>query len=518
MEKKKNRPVMLMIIDGFGYSKQKKGNPIYVAKTPFLNSLWKKYPHTYALSSGQAVGLPDGQVGNSEAGHLNIGSGRIVDQSLKLINKKIEEKDFERNEVIINAINNAKKNNSSLHLVGLLSDGGVHSLNTHLYELIRVVIKNKIDHKTYIHIFTDGQDVPRDTALIYIDELFAKIKGSKIKIASVAGSYYSMDRDQRWERVQQTYDAMVNGKGRSFSGDLKDYIQFHYDLKVKDKFITPAFNSEVRKFIEDYDSVIFYNFRSDRPREISHLLVPSKMFKYQVKGKKLKNIYFATMRNYFGIDSHVIYRIEKIDNTLGEIVHKNGLKQLRIAETEKYPHVTFFFDGGKDLNYQSIKKIIVPSPKVATYDLKPEMSIEEITQQTIKNLPDYDLTILNIANPDMLGHTGSFKAAVKALEATDLAIKKIHQAFVNNLGGVIFIVSDHGNVEEMFDQDKLPMTKHTTNVVPIILTDKKFSFRKEFANLNNPKAKLADYAPTLLELLNIKPTKDMTGSVLIKKK
>ena len=510
------KQVLLMILDGFAHSKNKKGNAIAAAKTPNFDNLWNKYPHTYASGSGEQVGLPEGQMGNSEVGHLNIGAGRVVYQSLSLINKEIREKKFAKNKIINEAIKNAKKNKTSLHLMGLLSDGGVHSYNKHLYELIRVAKENNIDDSTYIHIFTDGRDVAPDSGINFVKELNKEIKNTKVKIASISGRYYSMDRDQRWEREQKAYDVMVNGKGQTFS-DIEKYIENQYQEKITDEFIVPAYNEKVKQFIGDSDSIIFYNFRPDRAREISHLLIGSKAFDYKPEGKEIKNLYYATMRPYLDIKSQVIYPNDELKNTLGEVIYNNGLSQIRAAETEKYPHVTFFIDGGiNEFNFKTEKKILINSPKVATYDLKPEMSIYEVTKAVIKEMNNYDLTILNFANPDMVGHTGDFNAVVKAVEAVDECIGKIYQNFVEKNNGIMFITADHGNAEEMIDSKGKPITKHTTNPVPVIITDKNIELKKEYTSLEKPVAKLGDYAPTILKILGVKIPKEMTGKVLIK--
>jgi len=510
------KPVMLLILDGYGYNKERKGNAIAQAKTPFFDKLWKEYPHILSNASGELVGLPKGQMGNSEVGHSNIGAGRIMYQSLTLVNKEIKEGNFAKNKVINEAIDKSIKNKSNIHLMGLYSKGGVHSHYDHLFALIDKVVESKVDQNTYLHLFTDGRDVSPKASEEDLNLLIEKIKDTKVKIASISGRYYSMDRDKRWERVQKAYDVIVNRKGNEFTNVI-DYILDEHKNNVTDEFIAPAYNSEVNGQVNSKDSIIFFNFRPDRAREISHMFIKSKAFDYKPEGKKIKKIYLATMRPYLDIKSNIIYPIEKIVNTIGEVAFKNNLTQVRTAETEKYPHVTFFIDGGvEEFNFKTESKYLIDSPKVATYDLKPEMSLFEVTDNLIKNIEGKDLLIVNFANPDMVGHTGVMDAVIKSVEVVDKCLEKVYNKFVKEIGGIMFITADHGNADEMLYKDGSPMTKHTTNPVPLIITDKNIIFKEEYTNEKNPQAKLGDYAPTVLKLLNIEKPKEMTGNILIK--
>ena len=510
----KDKVTMLMILDGFGDNPHKDGNAIKLAKTPNIDKLMKKYPHTDIFTSGLHVGLPEGQMGNSEVGHTNIGAGRIVYQELTRITKSIEEGEFFTNQEFINAIDNCKKNNSKLHILGLVSDGGVHSHIRHLYGLLEMA-KRRDFEDVYIHCFLDGRDTPPASGESYIMQLQDKMKEKEIgKIATISGRFYAMDRDKRWQRIQKCYDAMVNGEGIKATSPIKA-IEDSYQKEVFDEFIEPTVicNGETPvATIENGDSVIFFNFRPDRAREITRAIVDKDFKEFETKPL---NLYYVCFTNYDETMPNVkiAFKKELLENTFGEIVSKNNLTQLRIAETEKYAHVTFFFNGGEEKQYKGEDRILVPSPKVETYDLKPEMSAYEVTDKVVEALKNdkYDVVILNFANTDMVGHTGSLEAAIKAVEAVDECVGKIVEIIEEKKGNLI-ITADHGNAEQMIDYTTgEPHTAHTTNPVPIILvTD-----NKEYKLKEN--GKLADLAPTMLDLMGIKKTKEMTGESLLEK-
>ena len=512
----KNVITMLAILDGFGYNKNKKGNAVELAKTPNIDKLMKEYPNTKIQASGLAVGLPEGQMGNSEVGHTNIGAGRIVYQELTRITKSIEDGDFFTNQEFINAIENCKKNKSKLHILGLVSDGGVHSHNRHLYGLLEMA-KRRDFEDVYIHCFLDGRDTPPASGENYIIELQEKIKEKGIgKIATISGRFYSMDRDKRWQRVQKAYDAICNGKGIK-SRDVINAIENSYQKEVFDEFIEPTVitnpNGEtpIAK-IENNDSVIFFNFRPDRARQLTRAIVDNKFNEFE--RNKIKT-YFVCFTSYDETmpNVHIAFEKEQINNTLGEIISKKGLKQLRIAETEKYAHVTFFFNGGEEKQYPGEDRILVPSPKVETYDMQPEMSAYEVTEKVVSAIASekYSSIILNYANPDMVGHTGNLDAAIKAVETIDECLQKVVTAIKSKNGNII-ITADHGNAEQMIDYTTgEPHTAHTTNLVPFILvTDNKNE------KLRNDE-KLANIAPTILDLMNIEKPKDMNEESMILK-
>ena len=510
MEKKLT---MLMILDGFGENPKKEGNAVKLAKTPNIDKLMKEYPNTKIAASGLAVGLPEGQMGNSEVGHTNIGAGRIVYQELTRITKSIENGDFFSNEELVKAMENCKKNNSKLHILGLVSDGGVHSHIRHLFGLLEMAKRRDLE-EVYVHCFLDGRDTPPASAESYVQELEEKMKEKGIgKIATVAGRFYGMDRDKRWNRIQKAYNAMVFGEGNK-STNVINAIESSYQKEVFDEFVEPTVITNGEKpvaTIEDGDSVIFFNFRPDRAREITRAIV-DKDFK-EFETKKM-NTYFVCFTNYDETmpNVHIAFKKEMIKNTLGEIVSKNGGKQLRIAETEKYAHVTFFFNGGEEKQYEGEDRILVPSPKVETYDMKPEMSAYEVTQKVVEaiNSEKYNCIILNFANPDMVGHTGSLSAAIKAVEAVDECVGKVVTAIENQKANLI-VTADHGNAEQMIDyKTGEPHTAHTTNLVPLILIS-------ERENVKLREGKLADIAPTLLELMGLEKPKEMTGESLIEK-
>ncbi len=505
---------MLMILDGFGDNKNQDGNAIKLAKTPNIDKLMKKYPSTDIYTSGLQVGLPEGQMGNSEVGHTNIGAGRIVYQELTRITKSIEDGDFFSIPEFINAIENCKKNNSKLHILGLVSDGGVHSHIRHLYGLLEMA-KRRDFEDVYIHCFLDGRDTPPASAESYLSQLQEKIKEKGIgKIASLSGRFYAMDRDKRWERVQKCYNALVNGEGEK-AGDVIKAIEDSYQKEVFDEFVEPTVicngNDPVAK-IEENDSVIFFNFRPDRAREITRAIVDPKFNDFETKKM---NLYYVCFTNYDETmpNVEIAFKKEAIKNTFGEVVANNNLTQLRIAETEKYAHVTFFFNGGEEKQYNGEDRILVPSPKVETYDMKPEMSAYEVTDkvcEAIKN-DKYDVIILNYANTDMVGHTGSLQAAIKAVETVDECVGKVVE-LVESKNGNLIITADHGNAEQMIDyKTGEPHTAHTTNPVPIILiTENKDIKLKE-------NGKLADLAPTMLDLIGIEKPNEMTGESLLVK-
>ena len=508
----KDKVTMLMILDGFGDNKNKDGNAIKLAKKPNIDKLMKKYPNTDIFTSGLHVGLPEGQMGNSEVGHTNIGAGRIVYQELTRITKSIEDGDFFSNPEFIAAIENCKKYNSKLHILGLVSDGGVHSHNRHLYGLLEMA-KRRDFEDVYVHCFLDGRDTPPASAETYVAELQEKMKEKGVgKIASLSGRFYAMDRDKRWQRVKKCYDALVNGEGEK-AGDPIKAIEDSYQKEVFDEFVVPTVmcngNEPVAK-IEENDSVIFFNFRPDRAREITRALVDPEFDGFETKKM---NLYYVCFTSYDETmpNVHIAFKKEPLKNTFGEVISEAGLTQLRIAETEKYAHVTFFFNGGEEKQYPGEDRILVPSPKVETYDMKPEMSAYEVTDKVCEALENdkYDVVILNFANTDMVGHTGSLQAAIKAVEAVDECVGKIVKIIEEKQGNLL-ITADHGNAEQMIDyKTGEPHTAHTTNPVPIILV----TANKEYKLKEN--GKLADLAPTMLDLMGIKQPEEMTGESLL---
>ncbi len=503
---------MLVILDGFGKNPEKQGNAIANANKPNLDELMMTSPTAQINASGEAVGLPEGQMGNSEVGHTNIGAGRIVYQELTRITKSIEDGDFFSIPELVEAVENCKNKGSKLHIMGLLSDGGVHSHERHLFGLLELA-KRKDFENVYIHCFMDGRDTLPASGEGYIQQLEEKIEEKGIgKIASISGRFYSMDRDKRWERTKKCYDALVYGEGEKATSPIQA-IESSYQKEIFDEFVEPTiiYNGEKPvATIEDGDSVIFFNFRPDRAREITRALV-DKNFK-EFKTKKL-DINFVCMTQYDETmpNVKVAFKPEVLTNTFGEYISKKGLKQLRIAETEKYAHVTFFFNGGEEKQYPGEDRILIPSPKVETYDLKPEMSAYEVTDKVVEaiNSEKYDSIILNFANPDMVGHTGSMEATIKAIETIDECIGKIVNALSKHNGKAI-ITADHGNAEQMIDyKTGEPLTSHTTNPVPIILYG--------MENVKIKDGKLADLAPTMLDMMNLEKPEEMTGeSLLIK--
>ena len=510
MEKKL---AMLMILDGFGINENTDGNAVKLANTPNIDKLMKKYPTTEIYTSGLKVGLPEGQMGNSEVGHTNIGAGRIVYQELTKITKSIEDGDFFAIPEFIEAIENCKKHNSKLHILGLVSDGGVHSHIRHLYGLLEMAKRRDFEN-VYVHCFLDGRDTSPASGESYIMQLEEKMKEKGVgKIASISGRYYAMDRDKRWDRVKKCYDALVNGEGnKATSATIA--IEDSYQKEVFDEFVEPTVicNGDTPiATIQENDSVIFFNFRPDRARQITRAIVDPDFDGFETK--KLKT-YFVCFTSYDETMPNVkiAFKKEPIVNTFGEVISKNGLTQLRIAETEKYAHVTFFFNGGEEKQYPGEDRILVPSPKVATYDLQPEMSAREVTENVVKaiNSEKYNAIILNYANPDMVGHTGSLPAAIKAVETIDECVGKVVEAVLAH-DGTLIITADHGNCEQMIDyKTGEPHTAHTTNPVPLILVSNNENYKVK-------SGKLADLAPTLLEILGIDKPAEMTGeSILVK--
>ena len=503
-----NKKVILMILDGWGNSPDPKVSAIDNADTNFIDSLYKKYPFSNLRTDGLHVGLPDGQMGNSEVGHMNLGAGRIVYQDLAKINISIEQNKFKKEKVIEETFEFAKNNNKNIHFLGLISDGGVHSHINHLKALIDIAKDYNIE--SYIHGFTDGRDVDPKSGSKYISDLNEYVKNSPVQIASITGRYYAMDRDNRWERIKLAYDALVNAEGEK-SSNLISSIENNYANGCTDEFIKPIIkvnsNNQPISRIKNDDVVIFFNFRTDRGRELTKVLSQKDNLEFNMK--KL-NLHYVTMTNYDNTFSNinVVFNKSNLDNTLGEILEKNNKNQLRISETEKYPHVTFFFSGGRENIFKGESRILKNSPKVATYDLKPEMSAYEITDSLVKeiHLGTHDFICLNFANGDMVGHTGSMKAAIKACESVDKCVEAVIKS-ANKKNYTTILIADHGNCETMINPDGTPNTAHTTNPVPVILVD------NDFKNIKN--GILGDIAPTILKLMGIEKPKEMTQESLI---
>lgn len=500
----------IIIMDGFGYRKEPRGNAILSEGTPFVNKLMQDYPHTLIEASGRAVGLPAGQMGNSEVGHLNLGAGRVVYQDITRIDKSIEDGDFYENPAFKAAMANVKKNGTALHLAGLLSDGGVHSQITHLYALLETARREGVD-KVFVHCITDGRDVPPDSGRGYIAELEKKIAEIGVgKIATVVGRYYYMDRDNRWERVERGYNCVFAGEGARYT-NADAGIAASYAAGKLDEFVEPIV-VDGYEGVRENDSVIFFNFRSDRAREITRAAVYADFDKFQRKGGYKKTFYVCMTQydaTFEGVE--VAFGPKDIVNTLGEYLAKTGKTQARIAETEKYAHVTFFFNGGVEQPNPGEERVLVSSPKVATYDLQPEMSAYEVTEKALAVLGTVDVLILNFANCDMVGHTGVFGAAVKAVEAVDTCLKKLVTAILA-AGGTALVTADHGNAELMSFDDGAPCTSHTTNPVPFIVAGDKY----KNASLREGGA-LCDVAPTLLDVMGVPQPAEMEGKTLIQK-
>ena len=499
-----------MILDGWGISKNPSVSAIDKAKTPYVDSLYSKYPSAELTTFGQSVGLPDGQMGNSEVGHMNLGAGRVVYQDLARINLDIEEKTFKNNIVLKKTLESVKKNNSKLHLIGLVSDGGVHSHISHLEEILSESKAMNLKN-VFVHAFTDGRDVDPKSSIKLIERLNKKISECGASLSSLIGRYYAMDRDNRWERTKKSYDLLVNGTGKK-SINIINSIKESYETGITDEFIKPIIlvdkNNKPKGLIKENDYVIFFNFRTDRGRQLTKVLTQENIQEFELKKMDLN---FVTMTNYDQSfeDIKVIYEKDNLVDTLGEVLAKNKKIQIRIAETEKYPHVTFFFNGGREKPFENEKRILCPSPKVATYDLKPEMSANEITESIIKEIDDEsaDFICLNFANPDMVGHTGNINAAIKACETVDNCASKIIELALKKKYSTL-VVADHGNCDVMINPDGSPNTAHTTNMVPIILVD------NEIKKISD--GILGDIAPTILELMKIKKPNLMTCESLLK--
>ncbi|OXT16960.1 phosphoglycerate mutase (2,3-diphosphoglycerate-independent) [Bacillus sp. OG2] len=507
-------PVALIILDGFALRGERMGNAVAQANKPNFERYWNKYPHSTLQASGEAVGLPEGQMGNSEVGHLNIGAGRIVYQSLTRVNVAIREGEFEKNQTFLDAINHAKENDKALHLFGLLSDGGVHSHIHHLYALLKLAADEGLK-KVYIHGFLDGRDVGPKTAEKYIKEAQEKIKEYGVgEFATISGRYYSMDRDKRWDRVEKSYRAMVYGDGPSYSDPL-DLVEDNYKNGIFDEFVIPSVitreNGEPVATIEDNDSVIFYNFRPDRAIQISNTFTNKDFRSFDRGPGHPQNLHFVCFTHFSEtVDGYVAFKPNNLDNTVGEVLAQNNLKQLRIAETEKYPHVTFFMSGGREEKFPGEERILINSPKVATYDLQPEMSAYEVTDALVKEIEadNFDAIILNFANPDMVGHSGMLEPTVKAIETVDECLGRIVDLIIQK-GGHAIITADHGNADEVVTLEGNPMTAHTTNQVPVIVTKEGDELREDGI--------LADLAPTMLDLLGVEKPVEMTGTTILKK-
>ncbi|MBE7690452.1 2,3-bisphosphoglycerate-independent phosphoglycerate mutase [Tenacibaculum piscium] len=504
-----NKKVILMILDGWGITQDPKVSAIYNAKTPFINSLYDKFPHAQLRTDGEHVGLPEGQMGNSEVGHMNLGAGRIVYQNLAKINKAVEQGTLAQEIELLKAFDYAKKNNKNVHLLGLVSNGGIHSHINHLKGLLSIANEQKLDN-VFLHAFTDGRDCDPKSGKYFINEIEEHMQKTTGELATITGRYFAMDRDNRWERVQLAYDALVNGKG-SFSRDATQSIQESYNENVTDEFIKPIImvdqNKHPKTTIKKDDVVIFFNFRTDRGRELTEALSQKDFPEFNMKKVPL---YFVTLTNYDETFKNikVIYDGKNIENTLGEVLENAGKTQIRIAETEKYPHVTFFFSGGREQEFKGEKRLLCPSPKVATYDLQPEMSAYEIRDVIIPELKNntVDFVCLNFANGDMVGHTGVFDAAVKACETVDNCVKDVITTALENDYTTI-LIADHGNCETMMNPDGSPHTSHTTNPVPMILIDNDLKTIKDGV--------LGDIAPTILHLMNVPQPKEMTQDSLI---
>ncbi len=496
------KPLVLCIMDGCGIKDDEYGNAFLQAHKPNFDYLMKEYPHSLLEASGVKVGLPAGQMGNSEVGHMNIGAGRLVYQPLELINSKIADKSFYKNEKILEVFNHVKKNNSKLHIFGLLSDGGVHSHINHLFALIDMCKQEGIE-RVYYHVFLDGRDTLPDIKEKFLSALDQKIKETNVgKIATISGRYYAMDRDNRWDRIELAYNAIVKAEGRRASS-YQELVDITKEKKETDEFVIPTV-IDPEGIVEKNDGLVVFNFRPDRLRELFHALSNHSFDGFE--REFIPNLKLVTMMK---VSDDVIttnaFKLDDLKDTFGEYISDKGYTQLRIAETEKYAHVTYFFDGGIEKHLKGCQRILIPSPKVATYDLKPEMSAYEITDKLLEELPNFDVVILNFANGDMVGHTGVMEAAVKAVEAVDENLGKIYEK-VKSLGGTLIVTADHGNCEEMLDREGHVLTAHTTNLVPFIITKKDITLKN---------GKLGDIAPTMLHLMGVEIPKAMTGDDLI---
>ncbi len=504
MEAKK---VILIIMDGWGLGKVKESDALQHANVPFVSSLYSRYPHTTLITCGKAVGLPEGQMGNSEVGHLNLGAGRVVYQELERINVAVETGEFQKNESLLNSLNYAKENKKPLHLLGLVSDGGVHSHINHLKAITSLCKEKNIDN-IYIHAFTDGRDTDPKSGIGFLKELQEHLDKTTGKIATITGRYYAMDRDKRWERVKIAYDALVHRKG-SITDNIFSAVETSYGNNVTDEFLLPIINQETPgSAIKDGDAVICFNFRTDRCREITDVLTQTSFPEYEMRTLQLN---YTTMTRYDHSfkNVHVIFENDDLVNTIGEILQANHKKQIRIAETEKYPHVSFFFSGGREAPFEGESRIMIPSPKVATYDLQPSMSAYKVTDALLPEIENRtaDFICLNYANTDMVGHTGVWNAVIEAAETVDKCVEKIVTAGLEN-GYTIFLTADHGNADYMINPDGAPNTAHTLNPVPFFIID------KEWKGEIKP-GKLGDLAPTILTMMQLPIPPQMTGDVLI---
>jgi 2,3-bisphosphoglycerate-independent phosphoglycerate mutase len=502
------RKVILIIMDGWGLGKVPASDAIQHAKTPFVSSLYKAYPNTTLTTCGEAVGLPEGQMGNSEVGHLNLGAGRVVYQELQRINVAIRDGEFAKNPVLLNSIRFAKNGNKALHLLGLVSDGGVHSHINHLKAIIDVCKQEGLE-KVFIHAITDGRDCDPKSGLDFMGELEQHLKKTTGRIATVNGRYYAMDRDNRWERIKLAYDAMVKGQGVR-ADSAEEAIRSSYNQNVTDEFIKPAviqLNGAPVATIKDGDSVICFNFRTDRCREITKALT---QMDFPEQDMHALQLHYTTMTEYDSTFKNVdvIFETDNLENTMGQVLEQNGLKQVRIAETEKYPHVSFFFSGGREKPFEGESRIMIPSPKVATYDLQPEMSAVEVTNAIVPEIQKGEASFicLNYANADMVGHTGIWPAAIKAVETVDSCVQRVVTAALEN-GYTVFLTADHGNADYMVNEDGTPNTAHTLNPVPFFIID------KEWKGPVKP-GKLGDLAPTMLHMMGLPIPPQMTGNLL----
>ncbi|QKS72242.1 2,3-bisphosphoglycerate-independent phosphoglycerate mutase [Paenalkalicoccus suaedae] len=509
------QPKALIILDGFALREESEGNAVAQAKKPNFDRFWNNYPHATLQASGLEVGLPEGQMGNSEVGHLNIGAGRIVYQSLTRINLAIQDGSFFKNQTFLNAIEHAKTKGTALHLYGLVSDGGIHSHISHLFALLELAKKHEVKD-VYVHAFLDGRDVGPTTAQTFISQLEEKMVELGVgEIATLQGRYYAMDRDKRWDRADKSYRAMVYGEGPKATS-TKEAIATSYAEGKNDEFVLPTVMTKEDgetpvATIKDEDAVIFFNFRPDRAIQLSQILT-TEPFDFIDRGDKFpKHLHYVCMTHYSdSVKGHIAFEQTSMVNVLGEVVSNAGMKQLRIAETEKYPHVTFFFSGGREKEFDGEKRVLIDSPKVATYDLKPEMSAYEVTDALLQeiNNDEHDMIILNFANPDMVGHSGMLEPTIKAIEAVDECLGKIVD-LIHEKGGNAIITADHGNADVLMQEDGSPMTAHTTNPVPVIVTDESATLREDGV--------LGDLAPTMLELLGVTQPEEMTGKSLLKK-
>ena len=504
-----NKKVILLILDGWGITQNPKVSAIFNAKTPYINSLYDTYPSSELRTDGEHVGLPDGQMGNSEVGHMNLGAGRIVYQNLAKINIAVREGKLSKEEELLNAFKYARDHQKNLHLLGLVSNGGIHSHINHVKGLLSAANEHDV-RNVFLHAFTDGRDCDPKSGAYFIDDIQKHMGNTTGELASVTGRYYAMDRDKRWERVKFAYDALVNGVGETSTNAINS-IQKSYDNKITDEFIKPIImmdeSNHPKGLIKEDDVVIFFNFRTDRGRQLTEVLSQKDHLEFLMHKKSL---YFVTLTNYDKTFKNikVVYNSENIENTLGEVLETAKKKQIRIAETEKYPHVTFFFSGGREKEFIGEKRLLCPSPKVATYDLKPEMSAYEIRDAIVPELEkgEVDFICLNFANGDMVGHTGVFDAAVKACETVDKCTKDVVSTGLQN-GYTTLLIADHGNCETMMNPDGSPHTAHTTNPVPMILIDEEIKFIKNGV--------LGDIAPTILELMGVQQPKEMTRKSLL---